>query len=171
MKDLSLRSPVVLAVNIGDTTPTPPFEEYPIVWSSVTNKHMYWDGFQWSSMITAGSDFFVISSESISAGDLVNLYWEVGSASYRARRAQTSAFNTQADGYALSSVGPETGFFMRDIGTFVISPSLASGGQVWLAPNGKVTLTPPTTGLSQQVGFAITDNVVRFHRGTPVFIN
>jgi hypothetical protein len=174
MKDLSLRSPVVLPVNIGDSTPTPSSGEHPIIFSENTGSFLEWASFlnMWLPVGWRNNSVVCKASENLTAGNLVNLHtWSVDPNQCAARRATNTVQDRQADGFVILSHLNST-----DAIVFLTGKAFASGaatlGPAWLGVNGAVTLTPPTSGLSQQVGYVVdTFSTLTFIRGTPVFIN
>jgi hypothetical protein len=174
MKDLSLRSPVVLPVNIGDSTPVPTSGEHPIIFSENINGFLEWVWFlnMWLPVGWRNNSVIFKAAENLNAGDLVNIHtWAADTNQAAARKASNNDVNKQADGFVLMNhlENEDAIVFLNGA---VTSSGATSLGPAWLGTNGSVTLTPPASGLSQQVGYVVdTFSTLVFLRGTPVFIN
>lgn len=109
------------------------------------------------------------TSDSLSAGDLVNIYDATGTAT--ARKADASAAGKEADGFVLSpstAPGPATVYFAgQNVGVTSLTP-----GTVYYLDTtaGKVTDTPPSGSAQvvQRVGRAIDAAILAFQPGDPI---
>lgn len=108
--------------------------------------------------------FACVASEALTAGNLVNLWSSSGNP--RIRKADASS-GRAADGFVLESYSSSD---MALVYVFGVNPFLSgmTVGTIYLAEDGAVTSTVPTTGLAQQVGFALSSTKLNFQRGTPV---
>lgn len=122
-----------------------------------------------SSMLPSGigsDNVSVICSESLSAGDLVNLYNNGGT--LNARKADNTAANQgkTADGYVKSAYSASaTAVVYIDVGTLNSNlTGLVVGSLYFLAATGGVTATRPTTSghTVQKVGKAVSTTTLVF---------
>lgn len=107
----------------------------------------------------------VQASEALSAGQMVNLWNSSGA---RVRKADASS-GRPADGYVLDSVasGEQVVVYLLGENPFVSGLSV---GRLWVGEDGAVTGTAPTSGMSQEIGFAVSATRMTFQRGTPIII-
>ena len=165
MKDLDLRSPVLLAVAVGDTTPVPIVGERPIIFSTTEGKPLQWNGTAWVAILPSTS---VPASETLSAGALVQLWSNAGTLSARNANA-TGATPRSADGYILTSVTTSQTAIVYTQG----ENNRASGltvGPLWLSTTGGgATSTAPGTGnIIQRIGLALSATRFIFIRDIPI---
>ena len=123
------------------------------------------------SMMPAGVGIEVLSltaSENLSAGDLINVWNDSGTA--KARKADASNAY-RAHGFVLSSVTSGQTASVYTDGKITGLTSLTRGATYYLAGSaGAVTATIPTTAthIAQAVGFASSDTEIVFNPGEPV---
>lgn len=117
---------------------------------------------------------YVIATETINAGEAVNLYYD-GSGITKARRADASAASAvrYCNGFSTSDknvvntelleVTPFMGICRNANG----SPGLLAGQAYWLSTNGTIAASAPTTAghLAQFVGIALNTNDLLFFTG------
>jgi hypothetical protein len=129
----------------------------------------YWDGSAWTAPSGGGggggpNSFTAVASETLTSGNLVNLWSNGGVASVR-RADSTLGYET--NGYVtagFSAAATATVYTEGDITT-----SGLTVGPVYLSVTGGVSSTIPTApSLVQQVGFARSSTVYTFQIGTPV---
>jgi hypothetical protein len=112
----------------------------------------------------------IVTSESLSAGDLVNIY-DYGGAKCRKASAATSGMD--ANGYALSSVDYGSTAAVYSTGNNTSVTGLTPGQQYLSATiPGKCTSIPPSgVGIvSQKVGFATSATSLTFQREIPIVL-
>lgn len=118
---------------------------------------------------TGPTNASIEASESLAAGDLVNIWNDSGDV--KVRKADADSAGKQAHGYVLEGYSSSD---MADVyfeGTITGLTGLTAGGFVWLSTTaGEVTQTPPTGAgvLSQIVGVAISATEVDFEAQEPV---
>ena len=103
----------------------------------------------------------IVSSENLTAGDLVNIYNNTGTANVR--KADNSN-GRKAHGFVLAGVTSPAAAIVYLEGTITGLTSLTPGAQQYLGVTGAATETAPTgTGvISQQVGTAISATEISF---------
>lgn len=103
----------------------------------------------------------IISSENLSAGNLVNIFNNSGTANVR--RADNSN-GRKVHGFVLASTTSPAAALVYLEGTITGLSALTPGAQEYLGTAGAATETPPTgTGvLSQQIGTAISATEIAF---------
>ncbi len=113
----------------------------------------------------------VIASESLSAGDFVNIYNNAGTAT--ARKADATTAGKEATGFVLSAVasGSTATVYMAGINT--ILTGLTAGGRYVLSTTaGSVVVrasAPASTGnVFQEIGVALSATEIAFEPGEPV---
>lgn len=113
----------------------------------------------------------VVSSENLSAGDLVNLYNNAGT--LNARKADGSAAGKPADGFVLAGVtSPAAATVYLEEAPITGLSGFTPGADVFLSTTtpGAVTASVPSgTGkVAQTVGKALSATEVMFRRGQPI---
>lgn len=109
------------------------------------------------------------ASENLSAGDLINIFDDTGTA--KARKADASAIGTKAVGFLLATVTSgqtATVYFSRLNDQLT---GLSIGATYWLSETaGAITTTPPTGAgvISQKVGTAVNATTLAFEPAQPV---
>ena len=119
-----------------------------------------------------GPDVAVITaSESLAAGDLVNIWDSAGA--FRVRKADASTTGKEAHGFvlaAVSSSNPATVYFE---GPNTQVSSLTPGVKFLSAsaPGGTQATAPTAAGqIVQRVGLATSATVLNFEAGTPILL-
>lgn len=113
----------------------------------------------------------VVTSENLSAGDMVNLYSNAGT--LNARKADGTAAGKPADGFVLAgTTSPAAATVYIEEAMNTAATGLTVGGDVFLSVTtaGLATTTAPTgTGkVAQLIGKAITATSFIFRRGSPI---
>lgn len=166
MKDLSLRSLAALAVASGDTSPTPPSGERPILWSTSENRLLHWNGVFWLPLYFAVEE--LSASEALAEGDLVNLWNDAGTS--KVRKADNS-LGYAAYGFVLRAYSSSDVAHVCTLGEDQWLSGMTSG-PMYLGTAGGVTSTAPSTvgSVVQEVGFALSATKLLFQRGVPITI-
>jgi hypothetical protein len=113
----------------------------------------------------------VLSSEALSAGDLVNIYNSTGTA--KCRKADASTPGKEAHGFVLTAVTSGTNATVYFEGTNTQCTGLTPGVLYLSASTpGGVTSTAPTVSgnVVQRVGFAISTTSMNFQSEIPVVL-
>ena len=112
------------------------------------------------------NSFTAVCSESISAGDLVNLWVDGGVAKIRKASA---ASNYATDGFVIASYSASNTARVYVSGSNSFRTGLTVG-PLWLGTGGAPTSTIPTANTSQRVGFALSTTEMLFQRNDPIII-
>ena len=129
------------------------------------------DGFIDPSFLRDSEVVIKTASESLSAGDAVNIFDDTGVA--KVRRADASAFATRAMGFVLDNFDaddPATVISEGIIGGFA---GLTIGDPVFLSlTSGEITQTPPTATneIWQQLGSAYSATELRLEIGEAIVL-
>ena len=166
MKDLSLRSLLTLGVVTGDTTPTPPTGERPILWSTSENRLLHWNGTFWLPLYYAVEE--VTASEALSAGNIVSLWNDAGTA--KVRKADNTA-GYAAHGFVMKAYSSGNTVHVCTLGENLAIAGMTPG-PIYLGISGGVTSTAPSTvgQIVQDLGFALSATKLLFTRGIPITI-
>lgn len=167
MKDLSLRSVASLALSTGVTSPSPAAGERALVWSTTENRFLQWNGTFWLPLYSGVVE--VVASEALSAGDIVNLWSNTGTANVR---KADNATGKAAHGFVVQAYSGAATAHVCTLGDN-LSLSGMTVGQVYLGTSGGVTSTPPSAAGSivQDLGFAVSASKLLFQRGIPITIS
>jgi hypothetical protein len=153
-----------LAVAEGAVTPDPGAPTW--AWSTTENAPAYWTGTAWR-ITRVSSTLSLLTSEALTAGDLVSFWNDAGTA--KVRKADSDALRS-ADGFVLSSYGSgvTATIFLEGENTAV--SGLTVGWQFLSATSGGMSTTVPSAAgsLVQSVGFAMSATRLVFSRGLPV---
>lgn len=110
-----------------------------------------------------------VTSENLSAGDLVNFWSDAGT--LKVRKADASN-NRPAHGFVLNSVASGNNATVYLEGTITGLTGLTPGARYWLSattPGGVTTTIPTTSGhIAQEVGIAISTTELSFERQQPI---
>ena len=112
----------------------------------------------------------ITASETLAAGDWVNVWDSAGS--FRVRKADATTAGKEANGFVLSAVtsgNPATVYF-EGTNTQVAGQT---PGQVFLqttAGAGGATIPSASGNVVQQIGVAVSATAVNFERGAPVVL-
>jgi hypothetical protein len=122
------------------------------------------------TMIPGAEVKSIVASETLAAGELVNVFDDAGTP--KMRKADASNEGKKADGFVLSNV--TSGASGKFHGEGIISglSSLTIGARYFLSATtpGAITTTPPTTAghILQEVGKAISATELVFEAQTPI---
>jgi hypothetical protein len=109
----------------------------------------------------------LVASEALAAGNFVNVYYDGTATAIRMRKAD-QATGRPADGYVVAAVAMSaTGVCYFD-GVNNQLAGLSPGVDYWLGTAGAPTATPPSTGISQRIGKAVSATELPFFREEPV---
>ena len=108
------------------------------------------------------------ASEALTAGDLVNIWNDGGTA--KVRRADASMQGKEAHGFVLAAVGAGAQATVYFEGTNTQASGLTPGAMFLSATAGKATATAPSAAgqVVQRVGFATSATSLNFQAGEPV---
>lgn len=119
-----------------------------------------------------GDDVNTITSyEIMSAGDFVNVYYDVGLTGVRVRKADATAEGKEVSGFILTSAtagNPVTVYFE---GSNTSLSGLDDGKLHFLSTTaGQSTSTPPTGSgnIVQRVGYSVSDSIIAFEHSQPI---
>lgn len=107
------------------------------------------------------------ASETIAGGDYVNLWLDTGV--LKARKAD-STNGRPADGYAPVGVASGATVTVYLDGINNARSGLTLAADYWLGTTGGVTTTPPSTGVSQYLGKALSATELPFRWAEPVYL-
>lgn len=125
-----------------------------------------WDSSMMPTGIGADTQV-IVTSENLSAGNLVNIYNNAGTVT--ARKADATTVGKLADGFVLAATTSGQNATVYGVGTNTGVTGLV-GGDVYLDTTaGGVTQTAPSGSgnIVQRVGFASAAGELWFQRGTP----
>ena len=112
----------------------------------------------------------LVTSEDLSAGDLVNVWDDSGTV--KARKADASTSGKEAIGFVLAAVVAPAAVDVYFEGVNTQLTGLTKGAKYWLSDTvaGGVTTTPPadTGEVLQRVGFAVSDTELSFEPMEPI---
>lgn len=112
----------------------------------------------------------VITSEAVSAGDLVNLWNDGGTG--KARKADATIAGKEAHGFVLAGAGSGAPVDVYFEGTNTGMSGMTAGVQFLSTTAGTSSTTPPagTGNVVQRVGFAASATSMNFQSGTPIIL-
>lgn len=123
-----------------------------------------------NSMLTIGAESkSVEASETLAAGDIVNVYDDSGTA--KVRKADATTAGKQAVGFVLDSVTSGQSIEVHFEGQCTNLTGLTPGATVWLSTTaGEVTETAPSASgnVVQIVGIAVSATEISFERSQPI---
>lgn len=111
----------------------------------------------------------LIASETLAAGDVVNVWNDGGVA--KMRKADASAPGKEVDGFVLAAVTSGTAGLMYKEGTITGLTGLTPGAEMFLSNTpGQLTATPLSAAgtVDQFVGIAISSSEVDYNPGEPI---
>lgn len=112
----------------------------------------------------------LVASENLSAGDLVNVWNDAGTA--KARKADASSTAKEAHGFVLSAVTATNNATVYMEGTITGLSGFTAGSDIYLSNStaGAATATSPTTAghISQRIGTAVSATEVSFEPQMPI---
>lgn len=111
----------------------------------------------------------VQASEALGAGNVVNVYYDGTASAMRVRKADQSN-SRPGDGFVLAAVASGATAVVYFDGINNQLTGLAPGSDYWLGTAGAVTATPPSAGISQRLGKAVSATELPFFREDPVFL-
>jgi hypothetical protein len=114
----------------------------------------------------ASTAILVTASEALTAGNLVSLWSDTGTA--KVRKADASD-NRAADGFVLSSCSSGDKLWVYSSGEITGLSSLTVGA-LYLGESGAVSGTAAAAGTVQAVGFATSATTALFQRGVPILL-
>lgn len=118
------------------------------------------------ALVAPPGAFLLPASEALTSGQLVSIWSDSGTA--KVRQAGRTLIR-QADGFVANNYATGELAAVFTEGTNPFASGLTVGG-LWLGTSGGVQATSPASGLSQQVGFAISTTSYVFQRGLPIQI-
>jgi len=98
----------------------------------------------------------VVTSEALTAGDMVNLYQVSGATRVRKADSTTLANGKKTGGFVLATTASGGSVDVYRSGLNTSLSGLSPGLDYYMGPAGTVTLTRPTSGTEQVVGTAIS---------------
>jgi hypothetical protein len=107
----------------------------------------------------------IVASENLAAGNFVNIYNDAGTP--KVRKADNSN-GRRAHGFVLSAFSSAATATVYLDGSNTAVTGKTPGAVQFLGTGGASVETAPTSGLSQQVGFAVTATDVKFDNRMPV---
>lgn len=112
----------------------------------------------------------VITSEAVSAGNLVNLWNDGGTG--KARKADATIAGKEAHGFVLAGAGSGAPVDVYFEGTNTGMSGMTAGVQFLSTTAGTSSTTPPagTGNVVQRVGFAASATSMNFQSGTPIIL-
>lgn len=111
----------------------------------------------------------MLASEALSAGDLVNIWLDVGVV--KARKADNTAPGKEANGFVLSAYAPAASATVYGPSQLNTAKSaLTLGATYWLGAAGGIVAAPPTGAavVSQVVGKSVSLTTIMFHPLHPI---
>jgi hypothetical protein len=118
---------------------------------------------------TSAPNQSVVSSENLSAGNVVNVYNNAGT--LNVRKADNAAAGKEANGFVLAGVtSPAAGTVTFVGGVITGLSSLTPGARYYLGVAGAVTATAPTASgaIVQCVGIALSATTLLFNPEDPI---
>lgn len=113
----------------------------------------------------------LVASETLAAGDVVNIWDDTGTA--KVRKADATAEGKEVNGFVLSGFSASTTALVYHEGTITGLSALTPGTRYYLATTaGTLTATAPsaTGNVSQYVGTAINATTLDFERAEPITV-
>lgn len=113
----------------------------------------------------------IYATEALSAGDLVNIWYNVGETRVECRKADCSN-GRRAHGFVLDAVDADATALVYKDATNTSKSGLTAGTIYYLSTGGAVTDTAPSTNgyISQEVGYATTTTALAFEPQQPITI-
>lgn len=114
----------------------------------------------------------LVASESLSAGDFINVYWNSTDGAVRVRKADAGAEGKEANGFVLSSYTALQSAAVYFEGTNNQLVGLDDGMVHFLSPTtagASTSIVPSGSGeIVQRVGRAISDIAIAFENSAPI---
>ena len=112
----------------------------------------------------------IVASEALSAGDLVNIYNNAGTANVR--KADATVAGKEAHGFVLAAVSSSAAATVYFEGTNTQCTGLTPGNQFLATTAGKSAAAAPSAAgnVVQRVGFAVSATALNFQANDPIVL-